>query len=211
MQIRIDKLSFSYTQRLVLNNISFTIESGDFLTLMGKNGTGKSTLIKCLLKIEKVPNNSIFLDGVDINDIKKFKNVGYVPQKLDFNYEFPITVSEILSSAYPKRKDAFYTSIINQLDLNHFYRENINTLSGGQLQRVFIARALLNNPKLLILDEPTVGIDIDNIQALYNILKYLKDQGVTIILSTHDIEFTKGLSDYFLVFNEMQDYNFYGA
>ena len=131
----------------------------------------------------------IFLDDVDINSLRTFSNVGYVPQKNEFNYEFPITVFEILSSAYLKKRDAYYTEVVNAFDLNKIYHENINNLSGGQLQRVFIARALLNKPKLIIMDEPTVGVDVDNIKTLYEILKKLKEDGITIILVSpyHDL------------------------
>ncbi len=211
MKIKIQDLSFSYTNRLVLNKMFLDLPSGAFLTLTGKNGTGKSTFIKCLLKIEPVPNNTIFLDDIDINLIKHFKNVGYVPQKLEFNYEFPITVNEILSTSYRKHKDNFYTSIVNDLGLNLIYRQNVNTLSGGQLQRVFIARSLLNDPKILILDEPTVGVDAENIATLKRILTELKEKGVTIIMSTHDVEFVKDLSDYYLEFTELGDVNLQGA
>lgn len=211
MKIKIQDLSFSYTNRLVLNKMFLDLPSGAFLTLTGKNGTGKSTFIKCLLKIESVPNNTIFLDDLDINLIKHFKNVGYVPQKLEFNYEFPITVNEILSTSYRKHKDNFYTSIVNDLGLNLIYRQNVNTLSGGQLQRVFIARSLLNDPKILILDEPTVGVDAENIATLKRILTELKEKGVTIIMSTHDVEFVKDLSDYYLEFTELGDVNLQGA
>ena len=206
MHVKVKDLSFSYTQKLVLNKISLDLSSGSFLTLIGKNGSGKSTFLKCLLKIETVPDNTIFLNGKDINQIKKFSNIGYVPQKLDFNYEFPITVNEILTSSYRKKKDSFFTSIINDLDLNSVYRQNVNTLSGGQLQRVFIARSLLNNPKLLILDEPTVGIDKDSLKSLYDILTVLKKNGVTIIMSTHDALFSEDLCDYHLEFSEVGDY-----
>lgn len=209
MQIRVNNLSFAYTQRLILNNLSFDLDHGEFLTLVGRNGTGKSTLIKCLLKILKVPDRTIFFDSVDINTIKIFKNVGYVPQKVEFSYEFPITVSEILSSAYLKAKDDYFTKIINTLGINPFYRDNINNLSGGQFQRVMIARALLNHPELLILDEPTVGIDNESIQSLFDLLKKLKEKNVTIIISTHDLDFSKNLSDYYLELNEVGDYRIY--
>jgi len=206
MRINVNNLTFAYSQRPVLKKLNFKLESGDFLSVVGKNGTGKSTLIKCLLKIVTVPNNTIYFDDIDINKLKKFFNVGYVPQKLDFAYEFPITVCELLSCAYLKRKDAHFTSIINGLDLNPIYHQNINNLSGGQLQRVFIARALLNYPKILILDEPTVSIDAESITALFNILKILHSQKVTIILSTHDMEFANNLTDYYLVLNEKGEY-----
>ncbi|MBP6904017.1 MAG: metal ABC transporter ATP-binding protein [Bacilli bacterium] len=208
MRVTVNNLTFAYTQKLVLNKISFSLKSGDFLTIHGKNGTGKSTLIKCFLKLLSVPDGSIYLDDVDINHLKVFKNIGYVPQKTEFNYEFPITVFEILSCAYNKKRDAFYTSIINALDLNKIYHENINNLSGGQIQRVFIARSLLNNPKLLILDEPTVGVDAENVKALHQILADLKKQEITIIISSHDLDFCKDLTDYSLVLNDLGDYRF---
>ena len=208
MRVSVNNLTFAYTQKLVLNNLSFSLKSGDFLTIHGKNGTGKSTLIRCFLKMLKINDGMIFLDDVDINHIKTYSNIGYVPQKNDFNYEFPITVFEILSCAYLKKRDSYYTEIVNAFDLNKIYHENINNLSGGQLQRVFIARALLNKPKLLILDEPTVGVDVDNIKTLYEILKKLKEDGITIMLVSHDMEFCNDLTDYYLVLNELGEYEF---
>lgn len=208
MRVTVNNLTFAYTQKLVLNNVSFSLKSGDFLTIHGKNGTGKSTLIKCFLKLLKINDGMIFLDDVDINSLRTFSNVGYVPQKNEFNYEFPITVFEILSSAYLKKRDAYYTEVVNAFDLNKIYHENINNLSGGQLQRVFIARALLNKPKLIIMDEPTVGVDVDNIKTLYEILKKLKEDGITIILVSHDMDFCSDLTDYYLVLNELGEYDF---
>lgn len=210
MRVTVNDLTYAYTQKPVISNISFSLASGDFLTIIGQNGSGKSTLIKCLLGILKVPNNTIFLDDVDINHLKKFYNVGYVPQKADFNYEFPITVKELLSAAFlPIRKNTHYNNIINQLDLNRFYHQNINNLSGGQLQRVFIARALINNPKLLVLDEPTVGIDAISLNVFIDILKNLKEQKITIILITHDKKLTRDLTDYYLELDEFLNYSFY--
>lgn len=208
MRITVNDLTFAYTQKLILNKINFSLKSGEFLTIHGKNGTGKSTLIKCLLKLLKINDGMILLDDVDINHIRILSNVSYVPQKTEFNYEFPITVYEILSCAYNKKKDAFYTSIINAFDLNKIYHENINNLSGGQIQRVFIARSLLNKPKLLILDEPTVGVDSDNVKTLFTCLKDLKEKGITIILVSHDMDFCNSISDYCLILNEMGDYSF---
>ncbi len=209
MRIKVNDLSFSYGQKTILNHLSFSINTGDFLTITGKNGSGKSTFIKCLLKLHKIPNGMIYMDDVDINEIKKYHNIGYVPQKAEFNYEFPITVKEILSTAYQQRTyDQFYKSIVSSLNLNKFYNENINNLSGGQLQRLFIARALLIKPRLLILDEPTVGIDQENVNNLYQILKQLKNEKITIILITHDQEFAKDLYDHLLHLDEDTNYTF---
>ncbi len=209
MRLRVNNLNFSYAQKKIINNLSFSIPSGSFLTIIGKNGTGKSTLIKCMLKSLKIPNDMIYLDDIDINNINSFSNIGYVSQKIDFNYEFPITVKEILISSYNGRVyDQYFKSIISFLDLNKLYNENINNLSGGQLQRIFIARALLTKPKLLILDEPTVGVDIENLINLHNILKKLKDDQVTIIMITHDFDFCNDLTDFKLHLKEACLYEF---
>jgi zinc transport system ATP-binding protein len=208
LRVNVNNLTFGYTQKLILNDISFSLASGDFLTIFGKNGSGKTTFIKCLLKLVKIPNSMIFLDDIDVNDIKRFRNIGYVPQKDNFNYEFPITVSEILTSFYNHKKDELFDEIVNRLDLTKIMNENINNLSGGQIQRIFIARALLTKPKLLILDEPTVGVDIENMKAVYQILKELKEEKITIILISHDIKFVEGLSDYYLFLDDSLTYSF---
>lgn len=197
MRLRVNNLSFSYSQKKIINNLSFNIPSGAFLSIIGKNGSGKSTLIKCILKTLKIPNGMIYLDDIDVNDITRFSNIGYVPQKVDFNYEFPITVKEILIACYKgKVYDQYFKSVISLLELNKLYNENINNLSGGQLQRIFIARALLTKPKLLILDEPTVGVDIENLVNLKKILTKLKQEQVTIVVITHDFDFCNDLTDY---------------
>ncbi len=207
MRVTVRDLSFAYTQKPVLNKISFSLESGDFLAIVGKNGSGKSTLAKCLLGLLKVPNDTIFLDDVDINVMSKTYNIGYVPQKPDFNSEFPITVKEILTSSYRGKRDQSFTSIVNDLEINRFYYDNINCLSGGQLQRIFIARALINRPKLLILDEPTAGIDKANLDGLKGILRKLKNQKITIIMITHHMDFALDLAQYILHLDEILDYS----
>ncbi len=208
MRVNVNNLTFAYTQKPVLNKVSFALETGDFLMVVGKNGSGKSTLAKCLLGLLKTPPKAIYLDDVDINDIKKTASIGYVPQKADFNFEFPITVKEVLVSSYQGLKDASFTSIVNDLEINRFYYENINNLSGGQLQRIFIARALLNKPKLLILDEPTAGIDKNNLHSLKEILVKLKKAKITIIMITHNTDFAFDLADYVLYLDEILDYSF---
>ena len=128
---------------------------------------------------------------------------------MDFNYEFPITVKEILLSSYKgKAYDKLFKETINLLDLNKLYNENINNLSGGQLQRIFIARALLTEPKLLILDEPTIGVDAENLKNLHLILQRLKEQLVTIVLITHDTEFCNDLFDYKLSLVDVETHEF---
>jgi zinc transport system ATP-binding protein len=189
LRIQVNNLTFGYDYRTVLKDLSFKLNSGDFLAIVGNNGSGKSTLIKCLLGINKVGSGKIFLDDVDIISYSNFINIGYVPQKFDdFNYEFPITVNEILTASNIKKiSEDKMLELLDKIGILELLNENINTLSGGQLQRVFIVRSLMNNPKLLILDEPTVGVDRVNVEAFYKTLNQLNDDGITIILISHNI------------------------
>ncbi len=190
MRLAVQNLTFGYDYRTVLKDVSFRLNTGDFLVIIGNNGSGKSTLIKCILGINKVTQNQILIDDVDVSHYKNFKNIGYVPQKFDdFNYEFPITVNEILNaSSYSNISEDEKLELLDKIGILELQNENINNLSGGQLQRVFIVRSLMNNPKLLILDEPTVGVDRKNVKNFYKTVNQLNDEGITIILITHNIK-----------------------
>ena len=189
MRVNVTNLTFGYDYRTVLKGMTFKLNSGDFLAVIGNNGCGKSTLIKCILGINKVGPNQIFLDDVDITTYKSFINIGYVPQKFDdFNYEFPITVNEILKVSNIKNiSEDKVLELLDKIGILELQNENINNLSGGQLQRVFIVRSLMNNPKLLILDEPTVGVDRRNVESFYKTVNELNKDGITIVLITHNI------------------------
>lgn len=189
MRLSVNKLTFGYDYRTVLKDISFKINSGDFLAVIGNNGSGKSTLIKCILGINKIATGQVFLDDIDVTLFSNFINIGYVPQKFDdFNYEFPITVDEILRASNVRRiSEDKLLELLDRVGILELQNENINNLSGGQLQRVFIVRSLMNNPKMLILDEPTVGVDRRNVDAFYKTVNELNDEGITVILITHNI------------------------
>ena len=192
MRVHVNNLVFGYDYRTVLKDISFKLNSGDFLAVIGNNGSGKSTLVKCILGLNKVRPGSIVLDDVDITTFKTFINIGYVPQKFDdFNYEFPITVNEILNASnISKISEDKQLELLDKIGILELQNENINNLSGGQLQRVFIVRSLMNKPKMLILDEPTVGVDQKNVEAFYKTVNELNKEGITIILITHNINET---------------------
>ncbi len=188
MRIDLVNLSFAYGHRIVIKNMSFSLGHGDFLVIQGKNGTGKSTLIKCLLGINPVKSGMIFYDHEDIVSFRKWPEIGYVPQRFeDFNYEFPITVNEILSvSQLKKNPPSERLELLDKMGILSLLNENVNNLSGGQLQRVFVARAMLNHPKLLFLDEPTASVDQANVAYFYKTVNELKASGVNIILISHD-------------------------
>ncbi len=193
MRVIVTNLTFGYDYRTVLKDISFKLNSGDFLAIVGNNGSGKSTLIKCILGINKIPPKRIMLDDVDITEFKNFKSIGYVPQKFDdFNYEFPITVNEVLQvSRHNKITEDEKLELLDKIGILELQNENINSLSGGELQRVFIVRSLMNNPKLLILDEPTAGVDKANVEGFYKTVNELNKEGITIMLITHNMSESK--------------------
>jgi zinc transport system ATP-binding protein len=188
MHIDIHNLTFAYGHKTVIQNLSLSLGSGDYLVVKGKNGSGKTTLIKCLLGINPVKAGMIFFDHQDIVNFKDWTKFGYVSQKFEeFNYEYPITVDEFLYFYSLKGKNqSKRLKLLDQLGILEIVNENINNLSGGQLQRVFIARAMLNNLKILILDEPTASIDKLNTQYFYKTVNELHSQGITIILISHN-------------------------
>lgn len=198
--IELKDVSFQYDYTQVLKNISFTVKEGDFLALLGPNGSGKSTLLKLILGLLKPVNGQIELFGEACTAFKNREVIGYVSQKSNaFNSGFPATVAEVVRSGLtkkvglfkrmPKDADAQVLEALAAVGMEQFAQRNIGQLSGGQQQRVFIARALIAKPKLMILDEPTVGIDHENVQAFYDMLAQLnEEQGITMILVTHDVD-----------------------
>ena len=182
--LEIEGLTFRYEDRNVLEDINLQVPKGAFLGLVGPNGSGKSTLLKCLLGVLKPKQGSIRLFGIDSKKFKEWNKVGYVSQKASsFNSGFPATVFEVVSMGLVSKKGLFrfftkddnakVEKAIADVGMSEFQGRNIGELSGGQQQRVFIARALVSNPELLILDEPTVGIDVKNVESFYEILEDL--------------------------------------
>ena len=198
--IQIDDVSYRYEKEKVLDGISLSIPKGAFLAIVGPNGSGKSTLLKMMLGLLKVQSGTIRLFGTPIQQFKERDRIGYVSQKANsFNTGFPATVQEVVMSGLTKKVGLFrfpgkaeqqkVKKALEAVDMLNFSKRNIGELSGGQQQRVFIARALVSDPELLILDEPTVGVDAANELQFYKIVERLnKELGITLILVTHDIE-----------------------
>lgn len=197
--VEIDHISYRYEREQVLEDIHLSIPKGAYLAIVGPNGSGKSTLIKLLLSLLKPQQGRILLFGEDIEKFKDWQKVGYVSQKANsFNSGFPATVYEVVASGLTKKLGLFrflkkedkqkILDAVASVDMLPFLNRNIGELSGGQQQRIFIARALVSNPELLILDEPTVGVDAKNVKNFYDMLEDLnKKWGITLLLVTHDI------------------------
>ncbi|RSK27865.1 metal ABC transporter ATP-binding protein [Bacillus sp. HMF5848] len=197
--LEISNLYYRYDKELVLDNIDLSIPEGSFLALVGPNGSGKSTLIKSILRLLQPQQGNITLFGEDINKFKNWYKVGYVSQKANsFNSGFPATVFEVVRSGLVSKKGlfSFFTKedekqvykALESVNMVEFNNRNIGELSGGQQQRVFIARAIVSNPSLLILDEPTVGIDAEHSQKFYDLLAYLNQSlNITLLMVTHEV------------------------
>ncbi len=199
MAIDVHNLTFRYGNRNVLENVSLHIKKGAFLGLVGPNGSGKSTLIKCILKLLTPQEGQIYLFGQQIDKFKKWDKIGFVSQKANsFNSGFPATVFEVVSMGLFAKVGMFrflkkhhkqkIREAVESVGMAEYLYQNIGELSGGQQQRVFIARALVSEPELLILDEPTVGVDTNSVKNFYHMLSNLnQQQGITLLLVTHDI------------------------
>jgi zinc transport system ATP-binding protein len=196
--IKIEKVSFNYGSTKVLENISFNIEKGDFIGLIGPNGSGKTTLLRLILGLYPLQKGKITLFGKNINNFEDWKKIGYVPQKAtNINESFPATVREVVQTGllskknFPKRfnKDDYEKVLLSlkRVEMESFMERRIGNLSGGQQQRVLIARAMISEPDILLLDEPTTGIDQSSQKRFYDLLGELNKEGLTIILVSHDI------------------------
>lgn len=204
--IEINNLSFTYGCHPVLKDITLTVMAGEVVWIAGPNGAGKTTLLKLLVGQLQQREGQIRIFGSDVAAGGWRRRVAYIPQKATFfNPSFPATVMEVVLSGRASQRGLFrgygqsdYTAAGNALEameLAHFKDSLISTLSGGQQQRAFIARALAAGPGLLIMDEPTVGMDAAAGRRLYSILKKLnREENLTLLIVSHDAEGPSGIS-----------------
>jgi len=196
--IKVKNLSVYYQNNIALRNISFEINKGDFIGLAGPNGGGKSTLIKTILNLIKIKDGSIVLFNEKLEDFNSWHKIGYLPQiNTTINTLLPATVFEIISlgllseKKFPKKiKKADKEKVINilkTLSIERLENKRINMLSGGEQQKVLLARSLVLNPEILIFDEPSTALDPNSREDFFNLINKLnKEKGITIILITHD-------------------------
>lgn len=192
--VSVDNISFGYEGQALLEGVSFDVVEGDFAAIIGDNGVGKSTMIKLLLGLLRPGQGEVKIFGVNALSRKATFEVGYVPQNSGaLASSFPATVGEILASSLMGRHSRKETAdLVNKalesVGMLEYKDRLISKLSGGQQQRVMLSRVLINSPKLLILDEPTVGIDGDSVDRLMEILHRQNiDHKMTILMVTHDL------------------------
>ncbi len=190
-------IDFRHGEDVVLSAVSFEIFPGDYVGILGANGSGKTTLIKLIVGLLEPTGGSIKLFGDDPRVFRGWDQIGYVPQHVFKNDQnFPATVEEIVASGFGRderrlsvvERRSYMEQALESARVAHVRHRRIGELSGGEQQRTFIARALATRPKLLILDEPTTGIDRTSEQEFYALLKRLNDDGMTILLISHDLD-----------------------
>lgn len=211
--LEVKDVSFSYPDKSILHRLSFDVESGDFLCVVGTNGTGKSTLLKLILNILRATEGEIRLLNTPSDKFRDYSKIAYVSQKAtSFNRDFPATVEEIVTLGLYSKKGFFkvynnfdkekVASALKRVGMYDYKDKKIGHLSGGQQQRVFIAKALVSSPEIIFLDEPTVGIDIKAVDSICCLLGELNKSGITIVMVTHDISSILYHSNKILVLSE---------
>jgi len=198
-QVELNGVFFSYKSGIVLNDLSFAVNAGDFVVVVGPNGAGKTTTLKIIAGLIVPQKGQVYIDGNEVARARKKGLIGYVPQSYGKNAaEFPATVEEVVAlgmagdGLFPKFNKQASQHIINHMlelvGMSDYVYRRIGELSGGQQQRVMVAKALACNPRLLLLDEPTSGIDYEARIKIYGLLSMLNQSlGITIIMVSHDI------------------------
>jgi len=208
MILSVDKIEFSYGSTPVLKDVNFKVKKGDLVSILGINGSGKSTLMKCINRILKFETGMIFVEDRNIQKMKEneiAQKIGYVPQSSEKGYLTVFDAVILGRKPYIKwdvsKKDIELTKeILELMGLEDYALRYINELSGGELQKVVIARALVQNPKILLLDEPTSDLDLKNQLEVMNIIKEVSNnQNIASIVVMHDINLALRYSDKFII------------
>ncbi|WP_373019102.1 ATP-binding cassette domain-containing protein [Thiomicrorhabdus sp.] len=209
--IKAEHISHKFAQTEVLNDVSLEIHSGEIVTLIGPNGAGKSTLLKILLDLLKPSSGKV----TKKTDLK----IGFMPQKIQIDPTLPMTVKHFLNLGRPKQnasesrwKNFFNFSahdtteiqeVIDELNIRHLLEQPIQKVSGGQMQRILLARALIREPDLLVLDEPVQGVDLQGQTELYHFINELrKRRNIGILMVSHDLHIVMKNTDQVLCLNQ---------
>jgi zinc/manganese transport system ATP-binding protein/zinc transport system ATP-binding protein len=193
--VELQNVTCGYEGLPVLKDINLNVTSGAFVGLLGPSGSGKTTLLRTILGAVDVYQGQVIVEGTPVT--KQRPRAGYVPQLETIDWNFPVTVEEVVMMGrtmdnmlfpwYRREDRKLAREMMEKLGIVHLARRHIRELSGGQQQRAFLARALVSSPRLLLLDEPTASVDIKTRDDIMHLLDELNHQGVTIILTTHEI------------------------
>ncbi len=216
MKLRVANIDFAYNGRPVLSDVSFSLDRGRVMCVLGVNGAGKSTLLKCMNRILKPQKGSVLVDEEDLLRMPQnsvARRMGYVPQR---HPDTGLTVFEtVLMGRRPhiqwtmgKNDYDVAEKTIRQLGLEHLAMRRVTNLSGGELQKVVIARALAQSPEILLLDEPTSNLDLKNQLEVMGLIRHVVEtQGLSAVVAIHDLNMAVRFADSFLFLKEQKIYS----
>jgi len=192
--VRLEQVNISFSGKKVVQNVSFNLHSDCITTLIGPNGAGKTTLVKTVLGLIKADSGTVWR--------KPDLVIGYVPQKLHIDSTFPLTVKRFLQISRNISAQAIQQAVTS-VDIAGLLESSIHGLSGGEMQRVLLARALLKNPQLLVLDEPVQGVDINGQIELYQLISDIrKARGCSVLMISHDLHLVMSATDHVICMNQ---------
>ncbi len=210
--LSVENLCVTADNRHLLENITFTIEEGRIVAIIGPNGAGKTTLIKAILGLVPYETGAVSMFGRPFKHSNSHVKVGYVPQRLEFDRTFPLTVSELLRFTVPpvysfpfykgKEEVTHIDRLLKTVGALDLKDRTVGSLSGGELQRIMIAKAIVNEPKILFLDEPASGVDIEGQERFHDLVRRLnREKGLTVLLISHDLNVVYRFADDVLCLN----------
>lgn len=208
--VQLIDVTTSYENNVVFTHLSLQIQSGQFVGIVGPTGCGKTTLLKTILGTQASFSGQVLLNGEQANHVCNLK-IGYIPQLESVDWSFPVTVEEVIMMGLysgkrllpwqSKQERELVKILAAKLGIYNCLHQHIAHTSGGQRQRAFLARALISNPQLLVLDEPTSGVDIKTQHEVLHLLGDINRQGMTIILTTHDLNAVASHLPWVICFN----------
>jgi manganese/zinc/iron transport system ATP- binding protein len=208
--IEVQNLTIAYLRKPAIRGINLKIPAGNIVGIIGPNGAGKSTLLKGILGFLPATNGNILISGSPVKE--KLSCISYIPQKETFDWDFPVTVYDVVmmgrfahisSFRRPVEKDRLkVTEALKKVEMLEYKDVQIRNLSGGQQQRIFLARSLAQEADILLLDEPFVGVDAATENAIFLLMKKLKEEGKTIVVVHHDLGKVMEYFDYIALINQ---------
>ncbi len=198
--VRFDKVSKSYGKVMALRQLSFEVRPGEILAFLGPNGAGKSTTLQCLMGLRRPTFGSIKIFGGSPYDLNVRRKIGVTPQDLDFPPQ--LKVREILNMVGRAYRAEVDSEILAMLDLESFMERRSAGMSGGERRRLGLACAVLSRPELLVLDEPTTGLDVESRRLLWDVILLMQKKGTTILLTTHYLEEVERLAHRVIVIDQ---------
>jgi len=209
-RLDIENISINYDGIKAIDSLNFSLNHGQRVAVIGPNGAGKSTLFKALIGLLPLENGKIFIHGRPLGH--HFDCVAFIPQREEVDWMFPVTVRDVVQMGrfngsprfkkYSKYDNEIVMESMAQMDILELSNRSIDNLSGGQQQRVFIARALSQKPHILLMDEPFNGVDVFTQEIIWNLLDKLKQDMVTVMIATHDLNIASLKFDSVLLLNK---------